>query len=177
METLPIELEKSWASAWAGVGAQGDGLAVQGDLLARYSEPHRAYHTLQHLQECLQRLAQVRDHAEHPHAVELALWFHDAVYDQAGSNEKRSADLAKEAMQDAQAPESMVDLVQSLILATCHDVAPQGADEMTLIDVDLSILGAAVDALTNTSSRSVKSMPTCPRSHFASAAKPSWRRS
>ena len=50
-------------------------------LLARYSEPHRRYHTLQHLAECFAAFDEIADLAEHPPDVELALWFHDAIYD------------------------------------------------------------------------------------------------
>jgi predicted metal-dependent HD superfamily phosphohydrolase len=42
----------SWSRAWSGLGASGDGIQVRDNLLARYAEPHRKYHTLQHLEEC-----------------------------------------------------------------------------------------------------------------------------
>ena len=59
-------------------------------LLARYSEPHRRYHTLQHLAECFAAFDEIADLAQHPADVELALWFHDAIYDTRRSdNEQR----------------------------------------------------------------------------------------
>ncbi|KAF1050201.1 hypothetical protein [Xylophilus sp.] len=48
---------RSWLRAWQGLAARGDGRAVQSALLAAYAEPHRRYHTQQHLAECLQALA------------------------------------------------------------------------------------------------------------------------
>jgi predicted metal-dependent HD superfamily phosphohydrolase len=56
----------------------GDALAAE--LLAR-REPQRRYHTLQHLRECLGHLEAVLDQVPDPAAIELALWFHDAVYE------------------------------------------------------------------------------------------------
>ncbi len=49
--------QQSWLRAWRGIGAVDDGAAVRDSLLAAYSEPHREYHTLQHLHECLDLLA------------------------------------------------------------------------------------------------------------------------
>ena len=50
-------------------------------LLAAYSEPQRHYHGVQHILECLQHFDQIRTQLQQPSLVELALWFHDAVYD------------------------------------------------------------------------------------------------
>jgi predicted metal-dependent HD superfamily phosphohydrolase len=82
-------------------------------LIAAYSEQHRRYHTLQHLEECFARFDELADLAEHPKDVELAIWFHDAIYD------PRRDDMA-----------------------TRHEAMPQTRDEEALIDVDLWILGA-----------------------------------
>ncbi|MGE3174405.1 MAG: hypothetical protein AB7O97_17375 [Planctomycetota bacterium] len=43
-----------WLRAWGDLGAAGDlarRVALRDELLAARSEPHRHYHTVQHLQE------------------------------------------------------------------------------------------------------------------------------
>ena len=71
----------SWQRAWAGIGAAGEGGALFARLMAAYAEPQRHYHTQQHLAECLEHLAAAYSLASEPGEVELALWFHDAIYD------------------------------------------------------------------------------------------------
>ena len=105
-------------------------------MIASYSEPHRRYHTLQHLEECFARFDEIADLAEHPADVELALWFHDAIYDpRRRDNERRSAHWALSSTGNAN--------VHSLVLATRHEAVPESMDENVLVDVDLWILGAA----------------------------------
>src|SRR5215207_157618 len=86
-------LARSWRRCAGALAARPIGPAVFDELVARYSEPHRKYHTLQHLAECLAHFEAVRDLAEQPAEVEMALWFHDAIYDtQRHDNEEKSAD-------------------------------------------------------------------------------------
>jgi len=108
--------------------------ALYQELVARYREPHRRYHTLQHLEECFARFEELRAAAEHPREVELAIWFHDAIYDpRRADNEERSAAWARSVAGDS---------VATLVLATRHDALPASADATVLVDVDLWILGA-----------------------------------
>src|SRR5262245_47446412 len=66
------------------------------DLLSRWAEPHRRYHTVEHLAFMLDVIERHIDLAENPDVVRLAAWFHDAVYDPRGSdNEERSVELAR----------------------------------------------------------------------------------
>lgn len=135
--------ESSWTRAWSGLGLQPDANLLEA-LMAAYAEPQRRYHSLQHLEECLGHFEQVRDLAEHPEEVEIALWFHDAVYDVRGTtNERQSADWAVRALLAANASRSTQNRVEQLIMATRHDTAPEDSDERLLVDIDLSILGAA----------------------------------
>lgn len=132
-----------WQRAWAGVGAGGSGESVHAALVERYAEPHRAYHTLQHLGECLAAFEPLRHLAQHPAEVEMALWFHDAVYDvHRHDNEEASAEWARAALLAAGAPAQAAARVAALVLATRHQAAPRGADETVLVDIDLAILGA-----------------------------------
>ncbi|WP_411833429.1 N-methyl-D-aspartate receptor NMDAR2C subunit [Pseudoxanthomonas mexicana] len=136
-------LAHSWQRAWPGLGAAGDGEALRRELLARHAEPQRHYHTLQHLEECLGHFEAARALAQRPHEVEMALWFHDAIYDvRAGDNERRSADWARQALTAAGVAADSVDRIDDLIMATRHDAAPADADARLLVDIDLSILGA-----------------------------------
>jgi predicted metal-dependent HD superfamily phosphohydrolase len=115
-------------------------------LLARYAEPQRHYHTLQHLGECLARFERERAAAEHPAEVLLALWFHDVIYDvHAQDNEARSADWARDALRAAGASAEAADRVHSLVMATRHDALPEGRDAELMIDIDLAILGAGAE--------------------------------
>ena len=105
------------------------------ELISAYGEPHRRYHTLQHLEECFARFDEIAELAEHPADVELAIWFHDAIYDpRRNDNERRSADWAASCTGNSS--------VHSLVMATRHEAIPQTKDEKALVDVDLWILGA-----------------------------------
>lgn len=134
---------EAWDDAWRALRASpAGGLLAQ--LEARYAEPHRAYHTLQHLRECFEQLAPASKLAPHLPEVQLALWFHDAIYDtRAGDNELRSAEWASAALTQAGADAQAAQRVHALVLATQHAAVPEGPDAQLLVDVDLSILGAA----------------------------------
>lgn len=133
----------SWSRAWSALGGAGDGQTLRDALLTRYAEPPRKYHTQQHLGECLALFDEVRDHAAHPADVEMALWFHDAIYDLRGSdNESRSAAWAEQALGAAGVPPDIAARVRALVEVTAHTAVPVSVDEQVLIDIDLAILGA-----------------------------------
>lgn len=137
------DLYRLWSHAWKALGAHTSGDDLFTALLAKYDEPHRHYHSRQHLIECLQHFDAVRHLPVHAAEVEVALWFHDAVYDlQRSDNEARSADWARAACLEGGVPVEVADRVQALILATRHTAVPTGLDEQVLIDIDLAILGA-----------------------------------
>lgn len=133
-----------WHEMWKQLGAGTPDPKLHGELIARYSEPHRKYHTAQHLGECFEKLEAVRALAEHPAEIELALWFHDAIYDvKRRDNEKKSADWARACATAAGIPAAACDRVHALVMATRHKAVPRGRDAEILVDVDLSILGAS----------------------------------
>jgi predicted metal-dependent HD superfamily phosphohydrolase len=137
------DLAASWQRAWLAVGARANP-ALGGQLMRCYAEPQRAYHTLQHLEECIAALQPVLPLAAHAGEVEVALWFHDAIYDVRGhDNEARSADWAAQAMCVDGAAPAAADRVRALVLATRHAVLPVTPDAQLLVDIDLAILGAA----------------------------------
>jgi predicted metal-dependent HD superfamily phosphohydrolase len=112
------------------------------DLVARYKAPDRTYHNLDHIRACLLEFDAARSLALEPDAVELAIWFHDAVYDSRRSdNEERSAELAEHAGRGLGVAESLLQSAVNLILVTRHQQAPAEGDPMLMVDIDLSILG------------------------------------
>ena len=125
--------------------APADAYPVFDRLAAAYQEPGRYYHNLDHVAEVLKVVGRLGDLAANLPAVQLAAWFHDAVYDsRARDNEERSAELAAEVLRPLSVPEPTVSAVQTLIRATAHAGAePADADAAVLLDADLSILGAS----------------------------------
>jgi predicted metal-dependent HD superfamily phosphohydrolase len=133
----------AWRALWRELGAAAADEALFQRLVACWSEPHRHYHTLQHLRECLDHFDEVRPLAQRPAEIELALWFHDAIYDvHRHDNEARSADWAADEVRRAGLPAAMATRVHALVMATEHKQPPQEADAKLLVDVDLAILGA-----------------------------------
>lgn len=112
-------------------------------LASHYSEPHRHYHTLDHVAACLNWLDQYHHLAEDPLCIELALWAHDVIYDpRASDNEARSADWFAQQFADSTLTNTQRNRVHALILATIHPHPPTDPDMALLQDIDLSILGA-----------------------------------
>ncbi len=111
------------------------------DRLARcYQEPHRRYHTFQHLEECLEELDEIEGDEERLALIEVALWFHDAVC-QPGSatNATLSASLAKEFLLECQASDSVIEFVHDMILSTQDHLAKDDPDAAIMIALDLNI--------------------------------------
>jgi predicted metal-dependent HD superfamily phosphohydrolase len=133
-----------WHATWKGLGVESPEADLYAVVTARYTESHRSYHTIQHLDECFARLDEARHLADEVHEVELALWFHDAVYEvRAQDNEERSASWAQEAAVRHGVALAVAERVHQLVLATKHDAMPTSPDAALLVDVDLAILGAA----------------------------------
>jgi predicted metal-dependent HD superfamily phosphohydrolase len=111
-------------------------------LAAAYAEPARAYHTAQHIGECLALLDSVASQLHSSDDVELAIWLHDVVYDpQAQDNEAQSAALA--AQWFAQLSADRQGTLSRRILATRqHLPCPGDSDGQALLDMDLAILAA-----------------------------------
>lgn len=109
--------EKSWtlnrprfAAAWRAVGASRDNASAW--LADRYAEEHRAYHASEHVAECLAWFDRVRDLAERPTELEVALFFQDAIYEPlAADNEARSAQMFRQRAWEAGMPTEAVERV------------------------------------------------------------------
>ncbi|MET8950761.1 hypothetical protein [Streptomyces sp. NPDC004533] len=118
------------------------------NLLARWQEPQRRYHTLAHLTAVLDHIDVLREHADDPDVVRLAAWFHDAVYlPDRSENEERSARLAERALPEAGVTEERTAEVARLVrLTVTHDPADDDRDGQVLCDADLAILAAPPSA-------------------------------
>ncbi len=102
----------------------------------------RRYHALEHLVACLRELADARHLAQHPAEVELALWFHDAVYrTYRSNNERQSANWAGRFMERHGAAKEVTSRVHGLVLATTHTGNDLDGDQQLIADIDLAILG------------------------------------
>lgn len=114
-------------------------------LVARYADPERVYHGLRHLHEVLDGVDVLGSECADPVAVELAGWFHDAVYDvHRSDNEFASAALARELL--AGSPSVDVDEVARLVLLTVdHRVEAGDTNGAVLCDADLAILAADLE--------------------------------
>ena len=135
-----------WSRFWGNLEAAGSPEPIYRLLSDLYSERHRAYHDMSHITHCLNELEEARHLAERPGEVEMALWFHDAIYHPgAKDNEARSAELSRRIAKQARLPEALGNRVYDLVLATEHRGLPDGADARLLVDIDLSILGRPQD--------------------------------
>lgn len=139
--TTASALQQRWRTAVAPLLPDPDPAWQQ--LATHYSEPHRHYHTLDHVAACLGWLDQYRHLAADPLCLELALWAHDVIYDpRASDNEARSADWFAQQFADSHLTDQQLARVHELIMATVHPHPPTDPDMALLQDIDLSILGA-----------------------------------
>lgn len=136
-------LQAHLVRAWEGLGGV-DGPAAVRELLARYEEPWRAYHTREHLAECLEWLEPRLSEAARPDELLIALAWHDAVYQpRCDDNEAASAQLAECRLAAAGVAADCRERIAALILATRHEAEPAPGDAAMLVDADLSILGSS----------------------------------
>lgn len=117
-----------------------NGRTIYAELCSRYGAPYRRFHNLDHIRDCVRRLDEVTPLLDDRDAVELALWFHDAVYEVgATTNERHSAEL----FLDLSAGARFVfrHHVCGLIMATRHARLIHGNDRRFMVDIDLSGFG------------------------------------
>ncbi len=117
-----------------------------------YNEPHRAYHTLDHIRACLAMLDDV--HSEgvvNRLACEWALWLHDVVYDvHARDSEEMSARVSSLFIENGGISRGFEMYVNRLILATKHTgTSPTDNDTRFVLDIDIHVLGAETEEVYN----------------------------
>jgi len=150
-----------WLRLWHGAGASGDPELWYRRLTQAYAEPHRHYHNQQHIAECLAEFDAARHLAHQPIAVDLALWFHDAVYDpKASDNEEQSTALAKSCLEAAGLP-GVASTVAALVMATKLHRTDADPDAALVVDVDLTFSAKAKRASRIMKRKSARSTVGC----------------
>jgi predicted metal-dependent HD superfamily phosphohydrolase len=128
---------------WQAVAGDSEGAVHAGrDLIRRWSEPHRRYHTLVHLKAVLDHLDWLGA-ADDP--ARLAAWYHDAIYQpDRHDNEDASAALAERTLLLIGPTRPMARETARLVrLTATHQPAETDLQGRLLCDADLAILGAA----------------------------------
>ncbi|MFB9905092.1 HD domain-containing protein [Allokutzneria oryzae] len=142
-------VRSAWVHAVTRRGGQIEkAVSSADDLLEQYAEPHRRYHTEQHIRAVLADSALLAEELDleiaEREVLDLAVCAHDVIYNgQAGEDERASAAWARTHLIDAALSEDDAARVEMLILATTNHEAT-GADLLAevLLDADLAILGA-----------------------------------
>jgi predicted metal-dependent HD superfamily phosphohydrolase len=135
-------LQRRFIALWRSCSTDDDAsaAAVWRQLSRRYAEPHRHYHCLTHIAFCLEQLDLAATLMDSVQAVELAVWFHDAVY-RPGDPDNEAASAALFCEHASSVDPVLVESVATLILDTTHLAAPKTADGRYIVDIDLASLG------------------------------------
>jgi predicted metal-dependent HD superfamily phosphohydrolase len=137
-----LTISERFSDLWRKLNAKGDPIQHLDTLISQYSENHRAYHNLNHIDMCLAEFDSAKQFSKMPETLELAIWYHDSVYDtKRKDNEEQSAALLRSMCRETQINPRTARKAESLILATKHDICPAEIDEKLIMDIDLSILG------------------------------------
>lgn len=135
-----------WQEIWQGAGT---GEAVERGfeaIMRRWEEPHRAYHTPQHLMHFAQQMVTHKElFGDEWQAALLAMFYHDAVYELAhGEDEENSITVMYDDIDEVGLPRPVwIGRSEDLIRMTINHAAP-AEDEIAkvFLDIDMSILGA-----------------------------------
>jgi predicted metal-dependent HD superfamily phosphohydrolase len=140
-------LQRSWLQFLQPLGTDFNMAYTAFDFIVEaYGEPQRHYHTLEHIGEMLKITGKLGRGLPHPIELNLAVWYHDVVYDpRSKTNEADSAMAAEEQLSSIGLEPHQRAIVQELILVTKHDVSCPSklAEADVLLDADLAILGAS----------------------------------
>jgi predicted metal-dependent HD superfamily phosphohydrolase len=161
------DLRDRWLKFWKELNPKGKPLHFYDVLEKSYSEPHRYYHNLQHISHCLNEYDEARHLLEHPLEVEMAIWFHDVIYEiGVGNNEERSAELAYKVSREIALPRTFGLAVHNLILTTLHTTRPKSSDALFMADIDLSSIGLPQEEYARVEDKIRKEYATIPEEQF-----------
>src|SRR4051794_16262917 len=117
MRANPNELWRRFDDACRGLGTPDSRRREFDQLIAAYTAQDRYYHGIDHIADCLREFDSVGHLASDPQSIQLAIWFHDVVYDgRRMDNEELSADVADAALARLGATDELRDCVRKLIL-------------------------------------------------------------
>lgn len=114
-------------------------------LSSLYLEEGRAYHNLTHIAHMLELMDRHLLDDEQSIELQLAIWYHDVIYDpKSKENELKSAELCKKVLNDlSKLSSESINKVYLLIMSTQgHSPRMEGEENLWMLDLDLSILGA-----------------------------------
>lgn len=112
------------------------------EIESHYTEPHRAYHNLTHLEELFEYYKIYRKELKKPDLVAFAIFYHDIIYGIWNKkNEEQSAEKALKVLQKLSLSHENLKEIESHILATKSHTATSN-DAKWMIDFDLAILGS-----------------------------------
>ncbi|HPN19695.1 MAG TPA: hypothetical protein PK546_09120 [Chitinophagales bacterium] len=107
-----------------------------------YSGKNRHYHTLQHLENLLITLTEVKSEIQNWESILFTLFYHDIIYTALKSdNEENSALLAEKRMQQLSVSNDIIERCKNQILATKSHSKSTDSDTNYFTDADLSVLG------------------------------------
>lgn len=133
-------------------------------LIKHYSEKHRAYHNLEHISDCLEKLDSIPSPIKGRREIELAIWFHDIIYNPYGkNNELKSANMAVSFLNNQDCSEKVKSNIHDLIMSTLHNKIPKNISEKIIMDIDISILGAEYNVYKEYSEKIRKEYKLVPR--------------
>ncbi|KRG32997.1 hypothetical protein [Psychrobacter sp. P11G3] len=118
------------------------------EIVTRYGEPQRAYHTLNHIEQLLVEFENIKQVLSEPHIIALVLYYHDVIYDPTRSdNELKSAEFATDALSPYLSSEQYQQIHALIMMTANHQLdtlvdSDKYNDAAYLLDMDLSILGA-----------------------------------
>jgi predicted metal-dependent HD superfamily phosphohydrolase len=114
-------------------------------VINAYCNPARHYHNLEHIQQILQAIEEVKYLSNCPNIISLSAWFHDYVYcPERQDNEEKSAEYAKINLNKLKISNQIIEAVKQIIISTkTHYPLLDNIDNLIFLDADLSILGTS----------------------------------
>ena len=112
------------------------------EIEKNYSSKKRHYHTLEHLDNLLSQLTDVKSEIQNWEIILFTLFYHDIIYNSIKSdNEEKSAEFTENRMKQISVSNDKIELCKEQILATKSHIKSTDSDTNYFTDADLSVLG------------------------------------